>query len=111
MHTSFSSSCDVICLYLVHAIVQGHISNVFDVLAVFGASQLYQQVMPLPVIDSNLWETQRRHQLLLPKHLHTNVLLSHLNGGKKLYFTVISIQKVFWTAEELSPSKKNCTIC
>ncbi|TNN70470.1 hypothetical protein EYF80_019347 [Liparis tanakae] len=44
--------------------------------------ELYQQVMPLPVIDSNLWETQRRHQLLLPKHLHTNVLLTHLNGGE-----------------------------
>lgn len=72
----------VIFLYLVHAVVQGHGRHVFDVLAVLNASQFDQQVVPLSVIDPNLGETQRRHQLLPQKHLHTHLLLTHLDGGK-----------------------------
>lgn len=35
--------------HLVHPIVQGHDCQVFDVLALFGTPQLYEQVMPSPV--------------------------------------------------------------
>ena len=68
--------------YLVHAIVQGNRGHVFNVLAVFSAPQFYQQVVPLSVIDPNLGEAQRRHQLLPQPHFHADVLLTHLDDGE-----------------------------
>lgn len=58
------SQCDATQLHLVHVVVQGHCSDVFDVLAVFNAPQFYKQVVPLAVIDPNLGEAQGCHQLL-----------------------------------------------
>lgn len=49
---------DVFIHYLINAVVQRNRSHVFDVFSVFNASQFYQQVMPLPVIDPNFGEAK-----------------------------------------------------
>lgn len=83
------------CLYLVNAVVQRHSSHVFNVLAVFNAPQFYQQVVPLPVVDPNLGEAQRRHQLLSQQHLHTHLLLTHLEGRKDLLLLYVDDGDIF----------------
>lgn len=83
------------CLYLVNAVVQRHSGHVFNVLAVFNAPKFYQQVVPLPVIDPNLREAQRRHQLLSQQHLHTHLLLTHLEGRKDLSLLYVDDDDIF----------------
>lgn len=69
---------DILDPHLVHPIVQGHDCQVFDVLALLGTPQLYEQVMPSPISHTGLGQLHGCHVRGAMGDLESDVAVENL---------------------------------